>query len=331
MPVNLRIDPRAVHKFSDFRLPTQLLANLEPKFAQPLPIQKKILALNSSGCSVLAHSMPRTGKSMAAILGMLSTPLAPKSFITNLVLVPSPALADQYYENMRSIAPDGDHIKRLYRTGSPDLDEEQHREVLSRDTHTLIGTPHRVLDYLSTDPGLLQISHLKQLVVDELDVFAPSKVTEKKGPLEVLLDYLVSSSSPLLTAMATSTDSLGHFASLRGLLEKSSHPIFEAAEPEAEWPGEVRHFKTAPNDYVSALNRHWAGPGLVLVPSNLSPMKLQEKLDGLDAVVTDVAEIAGVNIDSLDRVYVLGDHTSSDLARLKWSMTGSDPKMYIFN
>lgn len=347
MRIGLKLDPRNIKSFKDFGLKDALVRSLPSSMEAPLPIQKKMLTLNTSGISSFAHSVPRQGKSTAAILGLLSTAKLPAPQITNLVLVPTPSLADQYKEVMDSLGTaQPQHFQVLYRTGSIEADEQQHQQLVNSHKnshiHTLIATPQRVLDYISSDISILNLQHIKQLVIEELDVFAHSN-PEKVTPLETLVEYLMQIRNPeegepivqILTSARAEFNKMPH------ILQNCTRPLLEIKEDHGNWSGQHININSAKSPkrvntstlqgWVTLLEQAWQGPGLVIPPMHFSAAKLQEcignSLEG--AIVAKPEEVAGLNIDGLSNIYILGDQEEMNVHRLQWMLPTSGKLILI--
>lgn len=189
-----------------------------PDVKEPTVIQKNMLALLNSDLSVLVRSPAGTGKSLATALFLLSF-VGPKfkssgPYISNLLLVPTPDLATQYYKIFEELLKDtplniNKVVQHIYRC------DEQHeaRQInLLRSNpgpRILIGTPTRILDILAS-PELrdtLPLNNLSCIAVDEVDQLLPRKdvffkpKTQKHSlkddneairvPAQILLNHIV--------------------------------------------------------------------------------------------------------------------------------------------
>lgn len=333
MCLKLKIDPRKALSFRDFSLPGAVLSRLQ-RFQAPLPLQTKILAVNGSGISVFAKSMPNQGKTTAAIIGLLSVPRQPNNLLTNLVLVPTPAMAQHYVEKMQLFGGNVDSCKTLYRTGSVDEDEEQHEDIKSSMARsslaTLIATPQRALDYISYNPSFLALGNLRQLVVEELDVFGAT------SPLEKLLEYVLTipGNNPILTLLASASRESD---SLSKICSSLPRPMLEVSEPAGTWHGTCVEIHNAVTSDVKScakrIKEAWAGPGLVVPPPSTSPLQLQAELSSMDgAVVTQPSEVAGLHIENLENIYILAadKHNPLDVERLKWFLSEPKHLLHLF-
>ncbi|GMM51522.1 hypothetical protein DASB73_024850 [Starmerella bacillaris] len=270
---NLRVDPRRVKLFTDLNLSPEKLKLIPSKFTEPLPIQRKMLALYVSDVSTFARSVPNTGKTTSAIMSMLlaegssQSVIAAKkhSWINNLVLVPTPGLADQYQTLLKSFGLN--HVQVLYRNGVDRVkeDEKQHKElkgILGTKTHsTLVATPSRLLDYLSSQPHLLKgkLDNIKRLYIDELDMFQHEN-PEKTTMLETLLQYILdlnklNQNYPLLTLMSNKSPRPLEFAKLPTLLNQQAEKrfIYDVSVNPPEWAGQCIYFDSK-GDIVSIDN-----------------------------------------------------------------------------
>lgn len=143
-----------------------------------------MLALLNSDLSLLLKSSPGTGKSLATSLFLLSNTQSCTlkqniPFITNLLLVPNPYLASQYYTQISKLLKDSplnthDVVQSVFRT---DLEgEEKQIKLLQQHPgpHILIGTPTRILDILASQyRSDLPLFNLSSIVLDEADVLIP--------------------------------------------------------------------------------------------------------------------------------------------------------------
>src|SRR5690606_16476016 len=94
----------------------------------------------------------------------------------NLILVPTRELGYQASQMLQQIDPrsrDG----LVLCLGGHDADSQKRR--LAGDWHTLVATPGRLLDLLSTDPGLLR--SIRFLVLDEFDRLIDMGFEEQVG------------------------------------------------------------------------------------------------------------------------------------------------------
>lgn len=178
-----------------------------------------MLALLNSDLSLLVRSHPGTGKSLATVLFLLNntapSPLKQDApFITNLLIVPTPDLAIQYYNLISKLIENTPlDIRNVaqYAFRSDAEGEEKQLELLQSHPgpHIFIGTPTRILDILSSKSrGLLPLSNVCSITLDEADQLLPSqglynkvKMTRKvakhkpasiaQSPTQILLDHVV--------------------------------------------------------------------------------------------------------------------------------------------
>lgn len=174
-----------------------------------------MLALLNSDLSLLLKSGAGTGKSLATSLFLLSnSPTLSTSTIpsvTNLLLVPSPSLAFQYYTQISKMLKNSplninsvvQHVSRTDQQG-----EQKQIDLLEQypGPHILIGTPTRILDILSSPKkSALPLFNLSSIVLDEAEtlipkaqVFSVLKRTNnlehdhsKSIPTQILLNHIV--------------------------------------------------------------------------------------------------------------------------------------------
>lgn len=214
------VDPLEAQSFLDLKVEPVIvnaLMKAYPEVNKPTVIQKKMLALLKSDLSVIASSQPGSGKSLATVLYLLSHPQAKsdedESFITNLILVPTPDLAVEYYEKFQRLlkhSPLNIHqvVQHIYRTNSQRESDQLNLLQEFQGPHTLIATPTRMLDILSSTGAKdkVHIEKLSCIVIDEADLLLPkkkysrhnaSRVSVKSGrhyrsPTDILMSYIYS-------------------------------------------------------------------------------------------------------------------------------------------
>lgn len=213
-----------------------------PDIKHPTQIQKNLLSLLKSDLSVLAASPPGTGKSLATALFLLShTPdkllQSDTPSISNLLIVPTPDLASQYYNIIKKLTSksginENQVVQCIYRADAES--ERKQIELLKKypAPHVLIGTPTRILDILSSpNLKLLPLFNLSFIAVDEADRLLPkiclyssfeknnkfvAKDFKHSVPTQVLLNFLVPWRDNYVSA------NNDYFFPLRFLLESST-------------------------------------------------------------------------------------------------------------
>jgi superfamily II DNA/RNA helicase len=151
--------------FEEMDLPEQLLRGIYGHgFERPSAIQQKAIKPIKQGRDVLAQAQSGTGKTGAFVIGSLChlDPSIPKPQI--LILVHTHELADQHARNARAL---GAFMgaKVLCAVGGLPLKDDI--KALENGAQFICGTPGRVYDLINR--GVLDRTHIKQLVLDEAD------------------------------------------------------------------------------------------------------------------------------------------------------------------
>lgn len=152
--------------FADLGLsPAVMKAVTEVGYESPSPIQAATIPALLSGRDVLGQAQTGTGKTAAFALPILSRIDLSQKKPQALVLAPTRELAIQVAEAFQRYASaiSGFHVLPIYggQGYGPQL------AALKRGVHVVVGTPGRVIDHL--DRGTLDLSELKNLVLDEAD------------------------------------------------------------------------------------------------------------------------------------------------------------------
>lgn len=302
----MKIDPRNVKNISDLNL------RVAPPFKSLTKMQTKMLAANLSGIPSFARAAPGTGKSTAAIIAALNGSL--KGF-SNLILVPTPTLADQYALQINKIHPKSAAV--LYRTGDIAADEAQHK-ALAQKSPILVATPSRVLDYLSHNTSLLPLK-LQQVFVDEWEM--QPKVTSRlieliESPLTTIISNDPTIEIPEgyteITTSETSPEAKVRIYRFNGE-EIDPKLRFRFSNPSSP----AKTVKQA----ATALKNAWHGSGIVVVPKSLSTQALGEELK-TDVPIVKAADLSGLTIDDLENIYVVGWDDDMNIEKLASTMRG---------
>lgn len=183
------------------------LAALVKQLKEPTDVQWKMAAVDSRDGSMLVRGPAGTGKSTGALAQLASrTWLGPRpsARMSSLVLVPTPQLALQYEQRLRRVldmleqSGDGrgrpgiekDREVRVLFRGQSSEDERQ-LDALKRhgSPRVLVGTPTRVLDYLSSGyDRLLPVDRVRNVLVSEAEALFPSGADS--GPASTLLKFV---------------------------------------------------------------------------------------------------------------------------------------------
>lgn len=155
--------------FHDFNLDAQLVEGLESMgYRSPTPIQQQTIPLIIDHKDLIACAQTGTGKTAAYLLPVLhAISQTDKKHTQALILAPTRELAQQidlqveglgYFTGIGSIAVYGGGDGAIY---------EQQRRALIEGADIIIATPGRLIAHLIS--GVVNLTHLKHLVLDEAD------------------------------------------------------------------------------------------------------------------------------------------------------------------
>ena len=155
-------------KFSQYNINTTLKKNIEGQgFNRPTDIQFKCIKPILDGQDVLAIAQTGTGKTAAFAIPILDLVAANKGRsrgIYALILAPTHELARQIHQTFLSL---GKGMKASAVCVYGGVDQEDQIKQLQSGASILIATPGRMFDLLSQ--GMIDVAHLKMLVLDEAD------------------------------------------------------------------------------------------------------------------------------------------------------------------
>ena len=155
-------------KFSHYNINTTLKKNIEGQgFNRPTDIQFKCIKPILDGQDVLAIAQTGTGKTAAFAIPILDLVAADKGRsrgIYALILAPTHELARQIHQTFLSL---GKGMKASAVCVYGGVDQEDQIKQLQSGASILIATPGRMFDLLSQ--GMIDVAHLKMLVLDEAD------------------------------------------------------------------------------------------------------------------------------------------------------------------
>jgi superfamily II DNA/RNA helicase len=155
--------------FQDFNFNEQLFEGVESMgFTTPTPIQAMAIPTIMEGKDLIACAQTGTGKTGAYLLPVLNAISQGNKHHTNaLILAPTRELAQQidqqveglaYFTGISSIAVFG---------GGDGIVYEQQRRGIQNNVNIIVATPGRLIAHLTS--GVLKLSHLTHLVLDEAD------------------------------------------------------------------------------------------------------------------------------------------------------------------
>lgn len=155
-----------MQSFRDMPISEQLLKSLEKlNIITPTEIQQKTIIPGLSGRDILACAQTGTGKTLAYLIPVIEK-LRKNQDAHALILVPTRELAIQVLGVVKQIFNNNPEIFAALLIGGEPFGR-QARDLESKKTRIIIGTPGRVIDHL--ERGTLDTNKIQMLVLDEMD------------------------------------------------------------------------------------------------------------------------------------------------------------------
>ena len=171
--------------FKDYNIHPQLSQSLEKlHITVPTPIQALALPKAFEGRDILASAQTGSGKTIAYLLPILQGLLNSKTD-TALILVPTRELAIQARSTIIEILGKNSPLHTTTLIGGESISQQLWQ--LKNNPAIIIGTPGRVNDHINRKSLKFSFSHLKYLVLDEVDRMLDIGFAEQ---LEIILQHL---------------------------------------------------------------------------------------------------------------------------------------------
>jgi ATP-dependent RNA helicase DeaD len=152
-------------EFSALNLRPELVQVVaERGYVTPSPIQAGIIPIMLAGADVIGQAQTGTGKTAAFALPILNNLSSNSGYIQALVMAPTRELALQVADATVEYGKQS-HVRVLAVYGGQPYAPQINQ--LKRGVDVVVGTPGRLLDLLKR--GVLDLSHLRTLVLDEAD------------------------------------------------------------------------------------------------------------------------------------------------------------------
>lgn len=164
IPDELADDFNPKHKFSDFEIDSQLLANIKNKgYDAPTPIQDEAIPHLLNGRDVVGVASTGTGKTAAFLIPLIN------KLINNrgekvLIVAPTRELAVQVAKEFRELST-GTHLLAAICIGGVGIHGQI--KVLSKNPEVVVGTPGRLMDLEKQHK--LNFNQYGSIVLDEVD------------------------------------------------------------------------------------------------------------------------------------------------------------------
>jgi ATP-dependent RNA helicase DeaD len=152
-------------EFSEMNLhPMLVQAVAELGYTTPMPIQSELIPVMMTGQDVIGQAQTGTGKTAAFALPILHNIIPNQGYVQALIMAPTRELALQVAEAVAGLGKTL-NIRVLTVYGGAPYGPQIFG--LRRGVEIVVGTPGRIMDLL--DRGVLDISHLHTVVLDEAD------------------------------------------------------------------------------------------------------------------------------------------------------------------
>ncbi|KAI5187555.1 ATP-dependent RNA helicase DDX6/DHH1 [Nematocida homosporus] len=153
------------HTWEEYGLNKEVLMGIQKKgFNWPSPVQAECIPHSLAGRNIVARAKNGTGKTGAFVIPLLQKVSAAKPYLQALVLVPTRELVLQTVKVCKELG----HFTKLKMFplyGGVSAKDDVIR--LKNGAHVIVGTPGRVLDFVSQ--GVICLDQCRLLVCDEAD------------------------------------------------------------------------------------------------------------------------------------------------------------------
>lgn len=138
-------------------------------------IQKEVVPLAIKGKNVLGKSSTGSGKTDAFLIPIMNNLYLDSDNVEVIIVAPTRELASQIYANAMDYASNDDRLRIKLLMGG--FDRKRDLGKKNHNPHIIIGTPARLKDLL-LDNGMYDISKVKTIVLDEIDMIFEMKFLE---------------------------------------------------------------------------------------------------------------------------------------------------------
>jgi ATP-dependent RNA helicase CshB len=167
-------------------------------------IQRRVIPLALDNKNVIGKSATGSGKTDAFLVPVFNKINVNDDSLQAIIIAPTRELCAQIYQNAMDYVSNDERIKVKLFTGG----FERKKDLTSGNAHLVIGTPARLKDVLVSN-GLFDVSKVKTIVLDEIDMIFEMKFLEDIDVIMSLLDKEVQT----LAFSATINGQLRHFIS----------------------------------------------------------------------------------------------------------------------
>ena len=167
-------------------------------------VQKRVIPLALDNKNVIGKSATGSGKTDAFLVPVFNKIDVNDDSLQAIIIAPTRELCAQIYQNAMDYVSNNEGIRVKLFTGG----FERKTDLTSGNAHLVIGTPARLKDVLVSN-GLFDVSKVKTIVLDEIDMIIEMKFLED---IDVVMS-LLSKDVQTLAFSATINGQLKHFIS----------------------------------------------------------------------------------------------------------------------
>ncbi len=138
-------------------------------------IQKEVVPLAIEGKNIIGRSSTGSGKTEAFLIPIMHNLYLDSDKVEVLIIAPTRELAKQIYDEAMDYVSSENKLRIKLLTGG--FDRKRDLEKKGNNPHIIIGTPARLKDLLLGN-GMYDISHVKTIVLDEIDMIFEMKFLE---------------------------------------------------------------------------------------------------------------------------------------------------------
>ena len=138
-------------------------------------IQKEVVPSAMKGKNIIAKSSTGSGKTDAFLIPIMNKLYLDSDNVEVIIIAPTRELASQIYSNVMDYAENEKNLRVKLLMGG--FDRKRDLGKNSSNPHVIIGTPARLKDLL-LDNGMYDISKVKTIVLDEIDMIFEMKFLE---------------------------------------------------------------------------------------------------------------------------------------------------------
>ncbi|NCA97028.1 MAG: DEAD/DEAH box helicase [Bacteroidia bacterium] len=154
--------------FKSFNLSEKIVSSLERQgYLSPSSIQTRVIPKALKGENIVAQSETGSGKTHAFLIPIMEKLDLESSYVQAIIVTPTRELAKQIHTFAEKFHEAYPNFRTRLFTGGKELDKTYREGMLV--PHLVVGTPTRIKAIIA-DMGLLDLSHVQTLVLDEADM-----------------------------------------------------------------------------------------------------------------------------------------------------------------